>query len=211
MTISGNPWQSVAIHGNHLQVLKEGGELGERREGKVLNACLALALFGAASAAAAASSTASTAAASAPSAAATPSIDLLNRILPFCMALLLGCLLVGRAMHPNLVGLWPLATWAFGRRALHRRALHRRDGHSRALATRVTAAAAAKHIRARCRWLRRRRLRLCLRLRRLRLRLRLRLCLRGRRLCDAHDSLACLGIHSDGLVRAQEGGSGGGE
>lgn len=71
------------------------------------------------------------------------------------------------------------------------------------------AAAAAEHISARCRWLRRRRLRLCLRLRQLRQRVCL--CLRGRRLCNAHDSLACLGIHSDGLVRAQEGGSGGGE
>ena len=127
MAINGNQWQSVAISGNqwqsgaghHLQVLKEGGELGERWEGEVLNARLALALFGAASAAApaaftaaasaastAAASAASTAAASAASAAATPSIVLF----PLFVAFLLGCLFVGKARHPNFVGLWPLAT-----------------------------------------------------------------------------------------------------
>jgi hypothetical protein len=96
MAISGNQWQSVA--GHHLQVLKEGGELGERWEGEVLNARLALALFGAASAAA---SAASTAAASAASAAATPSIVLL----PLFVAFLLGCLFVGKVRHPNFIGL----------------------------------------------------------------------------------------------------------
>ena len=104
MAISGNQWQSVA--GHHLQVLKEGGELGERWEGEVLNARLALALFGAASAAASAASTAaasaaSTAAASAASAAATPSIVLL----PLFVAFLLGCLFVGKVRHPNFIGL----------------------------------------------------------------------------------------------------------